>query len=172
MCINLQHLLGREVSHTTTTNGLTTLAASMPPISFGKTQIPEVVVALPSKQWSGQGDPHSTVVVAEENKIEDTTAVVAVGGWVCGENNISNTSKDVSMDDSKTSSVTVDNGQAPNKRRRVVATQYIVELREHLLAFVNHADSNTQYSKQSHATSSTTDRRQMHPSTARRGIQW
>ena len=68
MRLNLQYLLGREVSHTNMTNGLTTLAASMPPISFGKTQIPEVVVALPRKQWSDQGNPHSTVVVAEETR--------------------------------------------------------------------------------------------------------
>ena len=132
-------------------------------------RIPEAVLASPREQLFDQCNPHYSVRVAEDHKIEDTAAAAAgtVGGWVCGETN-GNTSK------VEREGLYYDADQDQNKRRRVVSssTQYvppssIERQRERLsLAHVIHLQSPK-------ASVSMADRRrQMPSSTYQRGVQW
>ena len=123
MRLNILHLLslrqGRERATTNTTNGFTTsaVAASMPPPPFldMTRRIPEAVVASPRERLFDQCDPHYSVRVAEDHKIEESIAAAgAAGGFVCGETN-GNTSK------VERGGLYYDVDQAQNKRRRVVS---------------------------------------------------
>ena len=85
MRLNILHLLslrqGRERATTNTTNGLTTsaVAAIMPPPPFRDMtrRIPEAVVASPREWLFDQCNPRYSVRVAEDHRIEDTTAAAA-----------------------------------------------------------------------------------------------
>jgi hypothetical protein len=177
MRLNILHLLslrqGREIG---TTNGLTTSAAaarrmSPPPFLDMTRRIPEAVVAPPREQLFDQCNPRYSVGVAENSKIEDTTAAArAAGGWVVG--------KTINGNSSKVEREGLDNDdQALIKRKRVVvssSTQYnvpppfIERQRECLLALVNDPQSPT-------AIVSMTDRRRIwKPSSTyyQSGVQW
>jgi hypothetical protein len=174
MRLNILHLLslrqGREIG---TINGLTPSAAAarrMPPPPFMTRRIPEAVVAPFREQLFDQCNPRYGVGVAENSKIEDTTAAAgAAGGWVCGETINGNTSK------VEREGLDNDDDHERNKRRRVVvssSTQYnvpppfIERQRERLsLTDVTHSQSPV-------TVAMTTERCRLPSSTYRRGVQW
>ena len=140
-----------------------------PPFRDMTRRIPEAVVALPRERLFDQCNPRYSVRVAEDHRIEDTTAAAAgaVGGWVCGETN-GNTSK------VEREGLYYNADQDQNKRRRVVSssTQYVppsfIERQRERLSL---AHVTTQ--PQSPTTVSMTDRRRQLPSSTHyRGVQW
>jgi hypothetical protein len=143
----------------------------LPPFLDMTRRIPEAeaVVAPPREQLFDQCDPRYSVGVAENSKIEDSTAAAgAARGWVCGETINGNTSKvereGLDNDD-----------QALIKRRRVVVPSsiqynvpppFIERQREHLsLTHVTHSQSPV-------TVSMTTERCRLPFSTYRSGVQW
>jgi hypothetical protein len=177
MRLNILHLLSlwHQGCDIGTTIGLTTSAAAarrMPPPPFldmtRRIPVPEAVVAPPREQLFDQCDPRYSVGVAENSKIEDTTAAAgAAGGWVCGENTRCTSKVEREGLDS--------DDQALIKRRRVAVSSstkynvpqpFIERQRERpSLTHVTHSQSPL-------TVSMTTDRRRMLPSIARRGVQW
>ena len=167
-----------------TTNGFAAsslaVAAIMPPLPVG---------TYDKKDQRSRSSTQSLISCCSSRGQQDwdwdptTAAAIAVGGWIYGEYNSSTSgSKKVvcSMDDSKTSSVTVDNDrESPQKKRKVIPllkslllTSFI---REGLLAPVNRqcADNTTEPSSQSAAAASMLDHCLVHPSWMdSRGVQW